>query len=117
MFFFTITDCDVLLLLLLLLLWSIFLSVFTHFFLKMVSLLSLLFSTYFVTCSDHRFLSNSTPISFHLLIVGHTAYHVALCMFLHQYCAGWLNVVCCLSYYWHLHLQSVSVLNIFIAWL
>jgi hypothetical protein len=80
-------------LLLLLLLWSIFLWVFTHSLLKMVTLL---FFSFFVTCSDHRFLSNSTPYLFHLLIVGHTAYHVALCMFLHQYCAGWRNVVCCL---------------------
>ena len=42
------------------------------------------------------FLSNFTPISFHKLIVGHTAYHFALCMFLHQYWADWHNVVYCL---------------------
>jgi hypothetical protein len=78
------------------LLWRIFLSVFTHSFLKMISIPSWLFSTWFDTCSERRFLLNSNHISFHTSVVGHTAYHVAFCMLLHQYWTGWRNLVYCL---------------------
>jgi hypothetical protein len=109
--FFTIMDYDFFML------WRVFLSVFTHSFLKMVTLLSWLFSTYFDACLHRCFLSNSTPISFHLLIVGHTTYHVALFVFLHQYWACWRNVVYCLPILLTSAFAICFCFEYFIAWL